>query len=84
MDINKLGEDDRTRLRAIFTDVIQVLHDIDSLKEGAKETIKAAAEEIGVKPADLNLAIKTAYKQSLEEQKERMDTIQILLEAVGR
>lgn len=67
-----------------MTEGCQVLQEIEDLNEGLADTIKAIAEEIEVKPAQLKKAIKIAHKNSMIEEREKLDEIDDILQAAGR
>jgi primase-polymerase (primpol)-like protein len=72
------------KLKELVTEGIQVHNEVDTLKDGLKDTVKAIAEEMDVKPAALNKAIRTAYKADLESKREAMEELEDILVAVGR
>ena len=75
---------DVDKLKRIVTEGIQVNQEIDTLREGLRDTVKAIAEEIGVKPAVLNKAIRVAYKAELGKQRDEFDELESILTATGR
>lgn len=72
------------KLKELVTEGIQVHNEVDTLKDGLKDTVKAIAEEMDIKPAVLNKAIRTAYKADLEAKREAMGELEDILVAVGR
>lgn len=77
-------QEDILRLKQLVTEGCQVNQEIDDLKEGLKETVKAIAEEMEIKPSQLNKVIRIAYKASIAEEREALDEIEDILSAVGR
>jgi len=75
---------DVDKLKRIVTEGIQVNQEIDTLREGLRDTVKAIAEEIGVKPSVLNKAIRVAYKAELGKQRDEFDELESILNATGR
>jgi len=75
---------DVDKLKRIVTEGIQVNQEIDTLRDGLRDTVKAIAEEIGVKPAVLNKAIRVAYKAELGKQRDEFDELESILNATGR
>lgn len=65
-------------------DGCNVMDEIEVLKGGLSDTVKAIAEELDIKPAQLNKAIKIAYKNSLDEEKGKLSEIEDILAAAGR
>jgi hypothetical protein len=61
-----------------------VMHEIETLQGGLNDTIKAVAEELEVKPAILKKAIKLAHKAEFGKEKQDHETLETILETVGR
>ena len=78
------SDNDITRLSEVINEGVQLKHEIDTLKGGLSDTVKAIAEEVGVKPAQLNKAINIVYKNSLAEEQDKFDEIVDIIQAVGR
>jgi len=62
----------------------RVLQEVDDLKEGLRDTVKAIAEEMNVKPSVLNKAIRTAYKSDWQDQLADIGELEGILESVGK
>jgi len=78
------SEEEVKKLKQIVTEGIQVHTEVDALKEGLTETVKAVAEEMDLKPATINKAIRTAYKADLDDKRESLSELEDILVAVGR
>lgn len=78
------SNDDIIRIKQLLTEGCDVLQEIDDLRTGLSETVKAIAEEIDVKPAQLNKALRIAHKASLNEERAALDEIEDILGAAGR
>lgn len=76
--------EDIIRIKQLISEGCQVNQEIDDLKEGLRDTVKAIAEEIDVKPSQLNKAIRIAHKQNLHEERDALDEIEDILDAAGR
>jgi transposase-like protein len=61
-----------------------VLTEIEDLNAGLNDTVKAIAEELEVKPAILKKAIKIAQKSKLGETNEDHETLNDILDTVGK
>ena len=83
MSLEQLSSDDIVKLRSFFKEGSQVLGDVESLNEGLKETAKALANELNVKPAELMKALKLHHKQALAEEQDKMSTVETLLATVN-
>jgi len=63
---------------------LSVLGEIEILGGGLKDTVKAIAEEMDIKPAVLNKAIKTAHKSTFHQATTDFELLENILETVGR
>tara|TARA_B100000900_G_scaffold404625_1_gene413230 strand:- start:5698 stop:5961 length:264 start_codon:yes stop_codon:yes gene_type:complete len=85
MAFNKVfNEEEKARLKKLVDEGMQVTYEIETLKEGLRETVKAIAEEMELKPAVLNKAIKVAHKASFQDEFDKFDELETILETVGR
>jgi len=75
---------DIAKLKQLVFDGCNVMQEISDLREGLSETVKAIAEELDVKPAQINKVIKTSFKANLTEIKEDFQEVEDLLVAIGR
>ena len=85
MAFNKtFNEEEKARLKKLIDEGMQVTYEIETLKEGLRETVKAIAEEMELKPAVLNKAIRVAHKASFQDEFDKFDELETILETVGR
>lgn len=77
-------QEDVARLKEIVNEGCRVLQEIDDLKGGLSETVKAISEELDIKPANLNKAIKLAHKANFSEEKDNLDEIEDILDITGK
>ena len=56
------------RLKRVVQEGEQVLYEVEALNTGLRETVKAIAEEMDLRPAILNKAIKVAHKANFGEE----------------
>ena len=75
---------DKDRLINIITEGVKVNQEIDDLREGLRETVKAIAEELEIKPSLLNKAIRIAQKGDWNLKQDEMDALEAILTATGR
>lgn len=73
-----------TKLKNVVTEGVQVLTETDTLREALSDTVKAIAEELDIKPAVLNRAIRSAYKADLHEKRDNFEELETILVAIGR
>ena len=60
------------------------LHEVDALNTGLRETVKAIAEEMELKPGILMKAIKVAHKAKFTDERDNFDELETILEVVGK
>ncbi len=77
MAFNKtFNQEEVARLKKLIQEGDQVLYEVDSLQVGLRETIKAIAEEMDIKPAVLMKAVKVAHKATFTEQTEKYGALE--------
>jgi hypothetical protein len=74
----------KAKLGQLFNESITIYQEVDDLNAGLSDTIKAVAEELEIKPAVLKKAIKIAQKSKWTDTNADHETVQDLLETVGR
>jgi DNA-binding MarR family transcriptional regulator len=74
----------KAKLNQIVNEGMAVLTEIEDLNAGLNDTVKAIAEELEVKPAILKKAIKIAQKSKLGETNDDHETLNDILETVGK
>ena len=74
----------KDRLINIINEGVKVNQEIDDLREGLRETVKAIAEELEIKPSLLNKAIRIAQKGDWNLKQDEMDDLEAILTATGR
>ena len=75
---------DKDRLINIINEGVKVNQEIEDLREGLRETVKAIAEELEMKPSLLNQAIRIAQKGAWNLRQDEMDDLEAILTATGR
>ena len=84
MSTKTFNGDQKLKLTQIINEGMQVMHEIDTLQGGLNDTVKAVAEELEVKPAILKKAIKLAHKAEFGKEKQDHETLETILETVGK
>jgi len=69
------GAEEKAKLQKLVNEGVTVLQEVEDLQQGLKETVKAVAEELDVKPAVLNKAINTAHKANFQEQSQDFELL---------
>jgi|TARA_B110000263_G_scaffold67801_1_gene58706 transposase-like protein len=84
MPIDAINEEEKARLIQLVNEGCLVLQEVDDLKGGLRDTVRAIAEEMDVKPSVLNKAITVAHKAKLTEARADFEDMETILETVGR
>lgn len=84
MSTTNLTTEDTKKLKRVIDEGLKITQEVDDLKAGFKDVVKAVAEELQLNPAAINKAIRAAYKASLEADKDAMNEVEEILAAVGR
>ena len=84
MTAKTFNGDQKLKLTQIINEGMAVMHEIETLNGGLNDTIKAVAEELEVKPAILKKAIKLAHKAEFGKEKQDHETLETILETVGK
>jgi hypothetical protein len=84
MAFNKVfNAEEQARLKQLIHEGCQVKAEVETLNEGLRETVKAIAEELDVKPAILNKAITTAHKANFQDQYDDFDALEVIMNITG-
>ena len=78
------NQEEINRLKKLIQEGDLVLYEVEALQTGLRETVKAIAEEMELKPAILNKAIKVAHKANFQEEYDKFDELETILESVGK
>ena len=77
----KLSPENISRLKQLVADGVQVMQEVEDLKEGLSDTVKAIAEELEVKPSQLTKLIKIHQKGEMNDKREAWDEMEELYKA---
>ena len=78
------GPEEKAKLERLINEGSTVLREVEDLSEGLKETVKAVAEELQVKPSIINRAIKIAHKGDWSAHNEDWAEIEAILDITKR
>jgi hypothetical protein len=78
------GPEEKAKLERLITEGSTVLREIEDLREGLKETVKAVAEELDVKPSIINKAITIAHKDNWKDHEDEWNEIEMILGVTKR
>lgn len=81
--IMKMSPENIIRLKQLIADGQQVLREVEDLKCGLNETIKAIGEEMEVKPAIISKLIKDIHKNKINDKRDDHEVWEELYKAVG-
>ena len=84
MAVRNFNPEEKQKLMQIIKEGAQVLGEIDDLRGGLKDTVKAIAEEMEIKPAMINKAISIAHKDNYRSIQDDADLLDSILVAVGK
>lgn len=73
------GPEEKAKLQNLIKEGSNVLREVEDLQEGLKETVKAVAEELQVKPSIINKAIRIAHKDNWKSHEEEWEEIEGIL-----
>ena len=74
------GPEEKAKLERLINEGSTVLREVEDLSEGLKETVKAVAEELNIKPSVINRAIKSAHKGDWSSHNEDWAEIEAILD----
>ncbi len=84
MSTRMYGPEEKAKLERLINEGSTVLREIEDLKEGLKETVKAVAEELEIKPSVINKAITIAHKDNWNEHETAWEDVEMILGVTGR
>ena len=82
--MRNFNDAEKQKLIQIINQGSQVLGEVDDLKGGLRDTVKALAEELELKPAMINKAISIAHKDNYKDVSDDMDIVESILTAAGK
>jgi hypothetical protein len=78
------GPEEKAKLERLITEDSNVLRELEDLQEGLKETVKAVAEELQIKPSIINKAIRIAHKDNWKSHEDEWNEIEMILGVTKR
>jgi|TARA_B100002019_G_scaffold134841_1_gene116108 hypothetical protein len=84
MSSRTYGPDEKAKLERLVNEGANVMREVEDLQEGLKETVKAVAQELDLKPALINKAIKIAHKGDWHKVADEFDDLETLVVTVGK
>ena len=84
MSIDAINTEEKAKLIQLVNEGCLVLQEVDDLRGGLRDTVRAIAVEIDVKQSVLTKAISVAHKAKLTEARADFEDMETILETVGR
>ena len=78
------GPDEKAKLERLVREGVTVLQEIEDLQGGLKDTVKAVAEELDIKPSLITKAIKIAQKGDWDRHYDEFEDLETLVVTVGK
>jgi len=79
-----IGPEQKEKLMTLINEGSNVLQEVEDLRGGLSDTIKAVAHELELKPVLLSKAIRVAHKSSFSEEERDFEELEAILDAVGK
>jgi len=77
------GAEEKAKLERLVREGVTVMQEVEDLQAGLKDTVKAVAEELDIKPALINKAIKIAKNRDWDKHYDEFDDLETLVTTVG-
>jgi hypothetical protein len=78
------GEEEKKKLERLITEGSTVLREVQDLQDGLRDTVKAVAEELQIKPSIINKAIRIAHKGDWDSHNSDWEEIEAILDITKR
>lgn len=76
-------DEEQAELSGLIAEGIRTLSDVDVLKDSLADKVKGVSEQLELKPALLNRAIRIAYRAELDAKREEQARLEEILQAAG-
>jgi hypothetical protein len=78
------GSEEKAKLLNVIDQGVAVLQEVEDLKGGLRDTIKAIAEELDIKPSLLTKAVNVAHKRNWGQVNEEFEELENILVTTGK
>jgi len=78
------NDSEKTKIKQVIKEGVSITGEIEALRGGLSDTVKAVAEELDIKPALFRKAIKIAHKADGQKQREEFDELDSILQTVSQ
>ena len=83
MSSRTYGAEEKAKLQRLVQEGVTVLQEVEDLNTGLKDTVKAVAEELDIKPSLINKAIKIAKNRDWDNHVDAYDDLETLIATLG-
>ena len=77
------GAEEKAKLERLVREGVTVMQEVEDLQAGLKDTVKAVAEELNIKPSLINKAIKIAKNRDWESHADAHEDLETLIATLG-
>lgn len=77
------GADEKAKLERLVNEGVTVYQEVEDLTAGLKDTVKAVAEELDIKPSLINKAIKIAKNRDWHNVADAHEDLETLVATLG-
>lgn len=74
------GPEEKAKLERLINEGSNVMREVEDLQVGLKETVKAVAEELNIKPSVITRAIKIAHKGGWDQVNADFEEVEAILD----
>lgn len=78
------GPEEKAKLERLIVEGSSILQEVEDLQGGLRDTVKAVAEELNVKPSVISRAIKLAHKGNWADFNEDFNEVEAILDVTKR
>lgn len=79
-----ISDHEKLKIKQFMDQGLKIILEVEDLKGALTDLAKTLGEELNIKHALLMKALRAAHKQTLEDDKEALDTVEELLVLTGR
>lgn len=84
MPLNPLGPSEITRLKDLLFDTVRTLEEIQTLREGMKDTLESVSSELQIPASLLKKAANMMHKGDYNKHEEELKELEQILTAAGQ
>lgn len=77
------GVEEKAKLERLVREGVTVMQEVEDLQAGLKDTVKAVAEELDIKPSLINKAIKIAKNRDWDVHADAHEDLETLVATLG-